>query len=165
MTSRIEKAQQLVEGKSRYKTPKYLEEEKKEYYLDLIRKFPITLPAFLKMATFHNNMFEFYVDRDARLKCSINITFSTYSYSIFFVQESYNKSEMTFELNRQNISKIEDNLAQLIDLVIIEEMERRKSISKTSDIYRPQHPSSYNYWKYKKDEGTGTWVKVTEDVS
>jgi len=155
MSSRIKKAQQICEGKSEYKTEKYLREKVRNHYLDIIKNLHGVLPRLIQQAdnnqcTIDEETFDFMIEPTLRCHITLRERENLELKSIFFIKQSYNKSEMVFNINRGNLLFIEngENLCKLIEDIIKQEKERRKTISALHDI-KPNYLYD-DYEEFKK---------------
>lgn len=146
MSSRIKKAKQIVDGKSRFKTAKKLEEDKIKTYVDTIKSFSKTLPDHLKTATCHSNQFEFFLSYHRGLKVVIGTSGSNINRQYFIERISIiekiddEESKLLFEVDRlRMLQLIGMNALANIDTMIEVEIKRREDINKSTAM--PSYPN------------------------
>lgn len=185
MSSRIKKAKQIVDGKSRFKTAKRVEQEKLDLYVNTIKKFTKTLPELLKTSTFNNDRFEFYLSNYKGIKVIMDIgqnrlfaalmgdadsrKVTTRRYSINNIaieKHDKNKLQQLFNANRERIVNLfqEQDVIKKLDDIVNEELNRRQEINKSSALpHTPYpYPRSDSYYQY---QGTGSnWIRRREDI-
>lgn len=146
MSSRITKAKQIVNGKSKFKTAKKLEEDKIKTYVDTIKSFSKTLPDHLKTATCHSNQFEFFLSYYRGLKVVIG-TSGPYIAKQHFIERismiekiDDDKSQLLFEANRERLLQlIGKDILENIDSIVENEIKRRENINKSTAM--PSYPN------------------------
>lgn len=165
MSSRIKKAKQIVDGKSKFKTAKKLEEDKIKIYVDTIKSFSKTLPDHLKTATCHNNQFEFFLSYHRGLKVIIDSNgpaIKSVRYSSVIIKETFvekilliekidnSESQVIFEANRERLLQlIGKDLLDKIDSIIKDEFKRRGDINKATAMPSPPKPPSPYQERYR----------------
>ena len=152
MSSRIKKAKQIVDGKSRFKTAKKLEEDKIKTYVDTIKSFSKTLPDHLKTATCHINQFEFFLSYYRGIKVIIGIS-GPYIAKQYFIERvsmiekiDGDKSQLLFEANRERLLQLvgKDILGN-IDIIVENEIKRREDINKSTAMPSSSKPYEDRY--------------------
>ena len=146
MSSRIKKAKQIVNGKSKFKNAKKLEEDKIKTYVDTIKSFSKTLPDHLKTATCHSNQFEFFLSYHRGLKVVIGTSGSNINRQYFIERISIiekiddEESKLLFEVDRlRMLQLIGMNAVANIDTMIEVEIKRREDINKSTAM--PSYPN------------------------
>lgn len=141
-TSRIKKAQQLINGKSKFMTKKGLEQKKKEYYISVVKKLPdIIAKSNKKKIKYDHDHFSIYYNGKYNLKILISTSVDSglvTAITVYHIQYKDKRAKPVLELKGNQITEL--RIKTKIEKVIKPEIKRiskemRRKNKSGSDVF------------------------------
>lgn len=143
-TSRIKKAQQIINGKSNFLTKKGIEKQQKEYYISVVKKLPdIIAKSNKKKIKYDHDHFSIYYNGKYKLKILISTSVDSglvIAITVYHIQYKDKRAKSVLELKGNQIDelKIKTKIEKVLkpEIKRIEKETRRKNKSGSDDFFK-----------------------------